>query len=99
MQTPATPGIGHNGGPALPELPEILKGNPGWLDEAIDPPEMSAFTKTPLSSLASLRTRGGGPKYAKRGTRIIYTRRWGLEWMFQDVRLSTSDPGPEATAA
>lgn len=75
----------------LPTLADILKENPGWLDEAVNTPEASRFTKFAEPSLETMRVRGGGPKYSKKGKKVIYTRRWLLEWLASGQRSSTSE--------
>ena len=39
----------------FPELEEILQGNPGWLDEAIDTPSVSQLTGVPICTLTTWR--------------------------------------------
>ena len=77
----------------LPTLAEIVKANPGWLDEGLTTKETSDFTGVPVPSLETLRSRGGGPKFLKINRKVLYTRRACLEWMGRKVRTSTSDPG------
>lgn len=81
--------------PSLPSLSEILRDNPSYLDEAISPEDTSVFSNTPVPTLATMRCRGGGPAFLKRGSRVSYTRRALLEWMIAQRRISTSDPGPD----
>lgn len=80
----------------LPTLNEILQANPLYLDEAVDTPEASRITDHPVPTLETLRCRGGGPVFIKRGKKVLYTRRALLEWLKAGERTSTSDPGPEA---
>ena len=81
---------------SLPELAEILKENPGWLDEAVDVHEASQITGTPVATLETLRVRGGGPEFIKRGKSVRYTRRACFSHNAVGRRRSTSDPGAEA---
>ena len=85
---------GLNSSTALPSFAEILADNPGWLDEAVPTPEASRITGTPQPSLETMRTRGGGPIFVKRGKKVLYTRRALFEWLQAGQRTSTSDPGP-----
>jgi hypothetical protein len=81
-------------GAVLPSLADILKDNPGWLDGPADPVEASVIVNTPPATLATLRNRGGGPKFFKRGARVFYRRRSLLEWLAaHPEKSSTSDPG------
>ena len=74
----------------LPSLAEILKENPGWLDEAVDTREASRVTNSAESSLETMRVRGGGPIFIKLGKRIVYQRRALFEWLAAGRRSSTS---------
>jgi len=85
-----------NSSTALPSFAEILADNPGWLDEGVPTPEASRITGTPQSSLETMRTRGGGPVFVKRGKKVLYTRRALFEWLQAGQRTSTSDPGQAA---
>ena len=82
----------------IPPLAEILKANPLYLEEAVDTPGASGITGVPVPSLETMRTRGGGPVFIKRGKKVTYTRRALLEWLEAGKRTSTSDPGPNAAA-
>lgn len=83
----------------LPPLAEILERNLGWLDEAVDTKEASKITGDPVSTLETLRCRGGGPPFIKRGKSVRYIRRRLFEYNAAGERRSTSDPGPTETAA
>ena len=83
----------------LPQLSEILRSNPGWLDEAVDTREVSRITGTPTATLDTLRCRGGGPPFIKRGKSVLYIRRSCFEWLAAGRRRSTSDAGDGAAAA
>ncbi len=82
--------------PALPSFTDILRENPGWLDEAIDTKEASRITGVAEASLMTQRVRGGGPVFFKVGQKVIYTRRTCFEHLAAGRRTSTSDPGQEA---
>ena len=75
----------------LPTLEEILRDYPGWLDEPVETPEASRITKFAQSSLESMRVRGGGPPFSKRGRKILYIRRDLLEWVAAGRRSSTTE--------
>ncbi len=81
---------------ALPAFADILRDNPGWLDEAVDTPEAGRITNTPVPTLETLRVRGGGPVFLKLNKRVHYTRRALFEWLAAGRRTSTSDPGQGA---
>ena len=83
----------------LPTFAEILKDHPGWLDEAVDTAEASRITGTPVATLETMRVRGGGPVFVKRGKSVKYLRRSCFEWLNAGQRTSTSDPGNAAEAA
>ena len=78
----------------LPTLFEIaadaLKTNPGWLDEAVDEHEAGRVTNTPPTTLSTMRVRGGGPPFVKRGARVSYIRRDLFQWLNARRRTSTS---------
>ncbi len=74
----------------LPSLADILQDNPGWLDEAVGTPEASRITNTPKATLETMRVRGGGPVYTKRGKRVDYIRRDLFAWLAAGRRTSTS---------
>lgn len=74
----------------LPNLPEILRANPGWLDEAVDTTEASRITGRPVTTLETLRVRGGGPMFIQHGRKVTYRRRDLFDWMAAGLRTSTS---------
>ncbi len=74
----------------LPSMLESLQDNPGWLDEAVGTPEASRITNTPKATLETMRVRGGGPVYTKRGKRVDYIRRDLFAWLAAGRRTSTS---------
>ena len=80
----------------LPELDEILKNNPGYLDEAIDTAEASLIAGPAKASLETMRVRGGGPEYFKVGKAVRYTRRKCSEWRAERQRRNTSEPDQAA---
>ncbi len=57
----------------LPSLGEILKDNPGWLDEAVDTAEASRTVGFPPCTLHTWRSRGDGPPFLKIGPRSCAT--------------------------
>ncbi len=59
----------------LASLTDILRDNPGWLDEAVNEAEASRITNTPQATLQTKRVRGGGPPFTKVGKRVLYIRR------------------------
>jgi hypothetical protein len=77
---------------ALPGLDQILASNPGWLDEAIDTIEASRITGRPVSTLETLRVRGGGPLFIQQpGSRAVrYRRRDLFAWTAAGLRTSTA---------
>ena len=75
----------------LPNLAEIIAVNPLFFDEGIDTKEAARIVGFHPTSLETMRTRGGGPPYCKRGKKVTYTRRWCLEWQAEGRRRSTSD--------
>ena len=81
----------------LPSLAQLAAKNPAFLDEVLLPKEASAVIKVPVSTLATLRHRGGGPKFVRLGpgkrAPCGYTRRYLYEWTWQQTRSSTSDSG------
>ena len=81
---------------ALPSLADALRDNPGWLDEAVDTAEASRITGRPVATLETMRVRGGGPEFIKRGKTVRYTRRACFEWNRTGRRANTSAPGAEA---
>jgi hypothetical protein len=76
----------------LPALQRILASNPGWLDEAIDTLETSRITSRPVTTLETLRVRGGGPPFLQQdgGRAVRYRRRDVFDWMARAVRTSTA---------
>ena len=82
--------------PALPAFADILRENPGWLDEAVDTREASRITGEPAPTLETKRVRGGGPVFVKLGKSVRYTRRACFEYLAARQRTSTSDPGQAA---
>ena len=79
--------------PALPALCEILKNNPGWLDEAVTTAEASRITSVPACTLQTWRSRGDGPPFLKLGAAVRYQRRALFEWLAARQRANTADVG------
>lgn len=77
----------------LPNLEEILQSNPGWLDEAINSRDAAKLTGVPVCTLATWRSRGGGPRFLKLGKSVRYRRRSLFEWMKASERRNTADTG------
>ncbi len=83
MQTaPASP---------LPTFADILKENPGWLDELVDTHGASRIVGEAVKTLETKRVRGGGPEYVKHGKLARYTRRACFVYAAVGRRRSTSD--------
>ncbi|GJL92613.1 helix-turn-helix transcriptional regulator [Hyphococcus sp.] len=81
--------------PAPPPLEEIARANPGWFDEAVNAAEAAKVTGVPPATLATWRSRGGGPKFLKLGRVVRYRRRALYEWMAARERRHTGEAGPE----
>jgi hypothetical protein len=66
----------------------------------LNPKEASEYTGTPVASLATMRTRGGGPRFLRPGgrSRIMYLKVDLDEWMQSNPRTSTSSGGFRASA-
>ncbi len=54
--------------------------------------EAANYARTPEATLNTLRTRGGGPVFLKRGRRVLYRRADLDEWLCGGLCSSTSDP-------
>lgn len=75
-------------------IDQILEKNPAWLDEAVPTEEASRITGVPACTLATWRSRGGGPEFLKLGGRTVrYQRRALFTWMAERRRSSTADRG------
>ncbi len=83
--------------PALPTFADILRDNPGWLDEAVPTAEASRITGEPGPTLETKRVRGGGPVFLKLNKSVRYTRRACFEYLAARQRTSTSDSGQAVT--
>lgn len=80
--------------PNLPALSEVLKGNPGWLDEAVTTAEASRIMGIPVCTLHTWRSRGSGPHFLKLGSKSVrYQRRTLFEWMAARSCRNTADHG------
>ncbi len=82
---------------ALPTFADILRDNPGWLDEGVLTAEASRITGEPEPTLETKRVRGGGPVFLKLGKSVRYTRRACFEYLAARQRTSTSDSGQAVT--
>ncbi|PQA89226.1 hypothetical protein CW354_04625 [Marinicaulis flavus] len=79
---------------SLPSLSEILAANPGWLEEAVNTRTASRITGVPVQTLETWRSRGGGPRFLKLGTKTVrYQRRELLDWMVRQQCSRTGDNG------
>lgn len=78
-----------------PPLEEIARANPGWFDEAVTAADAAKVTGVPPATLATWRSRGGGPKFLKLGRVVRYRRRALYEWMAARERRHTADAGPQ----
>ncbi len=88
MQTPpASP---------LPTFADILKENPGWLDELVDTHGASRIVGEAVKTLETKRVRGGGPEYVKHGKLARYTRRACFVYAAAGRRRSTGDTNQAA---
>jgi hypothetical protein len=54
--------------------------------------EAAEYSKTPEPTLATMATRGGGPPYIKRGSRVLYRVADLDVWLLAGLRTSTSSP-------
>lgn len=79
--------------PSLPTLDELTRANPGWFDEAVNAETAGKLTGVPPCTLATWRSRGGGPRFMKLGRVVRYRRRALLEWMAARERNNTGDIG------
>ena len=78
----------------LPSLSDILKDNPGWLDEAITAEAASRIVGFPACTLNTWRSRGDGPPFLKLGRHSVrYQRRALFEWLAARQRRNTDDDG------
>jgi excisionase family DNA binding protein len=50
------------------------------------------YSNVPAATLATLRSRGGGPPYIKLGSRVLYRKSDIDLWMEAGLRASTSAP-------
>jgi len=73
----------------IPNLEEILKDKPEWLDEAIADVEAAHLRGKSTIALAVERSRGKGPRFISDGRTIRYTRRDIFEYLASKrVRLA-----------
>jgi len=78
----------------LTSFERFLENNPAWLDEAVPTEEASRITGVPACTLATWRSRGGGPPFLKLGGRTVrYQRRALFAWMAEHCRTNTADRG------
>lgn len=62
----------------------------------LTPLEVESRYRIPVATQATMRSRGGGPKYIKRGSRVIYRDCDVREWLEAGLRESTSDTGAQS---
>ena len=75
---------------------EALRENPGFLDELVGAVEAAGIVDESPATLATKRSRGGGPPFVKHGAKVSYRRRSLFQYVIENERRSTSDPGPKA---
>src|SRR4051812_39775906 len=66
---------------------------PGWLHEAVDTREAARITGRPVSTLETMRVRGGGPPFLKHGRCVRYRRGDLFDWLQAGLCTSTSGSG------
>jgi len=66
-----------------PALAGILSKQQDWLDQAVTTEEAAQITGVPISTLVTLRSKGGGPVYLRpNGLRLVrYFRRNLYAWL------------------
>ena len=83
--------------PDLPRLADILKSNPGWLDEGISTPEAADILGYTRLYMKRMRQLGTGPAYYKApGGKVSYTRRLCFEYQRASGELKRTKPTPAA---
>lgn len=70
---------------------DVLRDNPGWLDEVVDTQEAARIVNESPATLCSKRTRGGGPVFVTMGSKVGYIRRDLFEYIAARRRRSTSE--------
>jgi hypothetical protein len=67
---------------------------PDHLPALATPAEVAEYLHTTSASLTQNRYRGTGPKFIKRGSRVLY--RWSdvVEWLDRNTIQRTDDPRP-----
>lgn len=51
------------------------------LAEYVDRKTASAISSVPIATLATLKSRGGGPPFIKRGSKVLYKRSDLIAWL------------------
>ena len=77
----------------MPALKGILSKQPDWLDQAVTTEEASSITGVPVSTLVTLRSKGGGPVYVRPiGLRLVrYFRRDLYAWLLSGgIKFNTA---------
>lgn len=64
-------------------------------EDVATPQQVAETLKTAVMGLAQMRYRGAGPKFIKRGSRVLY--RWSdvVEWLDCNTFQRTDDPRPQ----
>ena len=84
----------------LPHLLGILADKPEWLLQAVNTEEASRITGVPASTLISMRSKGGGPKFLKiENSRLVrYLRLHLYEWLLSGgIKSNTAQLHHEPT--
>ena len=55
------------------------------------PNDAAGYTSYKVGTLANMRVTGGGPRYLKRGKKVLYVVEDLDAWMRADMRTSTSE--------
>jgi predicted DNA-binding transcriptional regulator AlpA len=65
---------------------------PDELPALATPAEVAQYLHTTTASLAQDRYKGTGPRFIKRGRRVLYRRSDVLEWLDRNTIQRTDDP-------
>ena len=79
----------------LPSIESLLESlGSGELLRLVNTKEAAKILNVCESTLASLRVRGGGPRFIKRGAQVLYVVVELYRWAFAGgLKSSSSDPG------
>ena len=72
-----------------------MNGDPIWTSQEVE----AAYPFLKRGWLERKRCSGGGPPFIRAGKKVGYRRSDIEEWLDQNRRTTTSDPGPNAEAA